>query len=718
MRTLGLVVWLISFSIGMMPLDVQAQDPNEPSKREALDFQDYDDLELEDLLDITITIAAGKVQTLEEAPSIVCVITAEDIRQMGARTLTDVIRIVPGFEVLTDRHGRKIIVARGIKLSGSSENVLVLFNGHRLNEEFNGGATLINPDLPVDNIKQVEIIRGPGSAIFGANAFVGVINIVTYTAEDLEGLRISGGGGSFHTQQYNLQFGRVWNDLNLSGFLQYADTDGPQLPVLEDFQTFIDQILAPFGIPAVSQAPGKTVDYATAVDANIQATYKGLTLNGRIKDELLGGFIGNVNILGDSEFDYRQIAFDIGYRHAIGEQGHLLGKVTFTQNEFREFFDLFPPGITLPRFDGSFITAPDGVLFEATTNFRRFGGELTLDYPIFQRHHLTLGVSFEQEGLYDQEAKANFDTLTLTPLPSFQTIPYTVIPDGTSRNIFGAFVQDIWTISPTLGLTLGTRYDRYNDFGETVNPRAGLVWQFARDFNLKLLYGSAFRAPSFFELFYTVPNILGGNPDLRPSTIQTIETAVAYNFQKKFRISINYYINAIQDFILPVGGFDPATLMISIPTTIRSHSNRRKVEAQGVELEVNARMTRNIAGFLNYAYQYPKDKETGKRLRDVPSHLANIGMTLDLGAHLSVTPTLIIRGSRPRSDKDPREDVAGYALLDVNLHAKRLWKTLEISATMNNVFNTTYVDPAEINSVPGDFPRPGRSIFIKAMYQF
>jgi iron complex outermembrane receptor protein len=122
-----------------------------------------------------------------------------------------VLKTVPGFEVLTDTLGRDRIVARGVISSstgGSSENVLILFNGHRLNEEINGGATFINLTLPMAHVKRVEIIRGPGSALFGANAFLAVINIVTASADDIDGVEVSAGGGSYATQEYYVRAGR------------------------------------------------------------------------------------------------------------------------------------------------------------------------------------------------------------------------------------------------------------------------------------------------------------------------------------------------------------------------------------------------------------------------------------------------------------------------------------------------------------------------------
>src|SRR5438128_3954139 len=191
---LGVLLAATFLSAPALPAQ-EAAPPAKPGLLEKLaEFHDFEDLELDDLLNVTISIAAGRTQTLEEAPSIVSVVTDEDIRRMGARTLEEVLETVPGIEVLTDNLGRGRIVIRGVPgglTSGSSENVLVLFNGHRVNEDISGGATIVNLDFPVENIKKVEIIRGPGSALFGANAFLGVINIVTYNADTFRGVEVA-----------------------------------------------------------------------------------------------------------------------------------------------------------------------------------------------------------------------------------------------------------------------------------------------------------------------------------------------------------------------------------------------------------------------------------------------------------------------------------------------------------------------------------------------
>ena len=684
-----------------------------PFPLQGLKFQDIAELSLERLLDITISIAAGKAQKLEEAPGIVSVITAEEIQRLGARTLADVLKTVPGFEVLTDALGRDRIVVRGASAGtgGSSENVLILFNGHRLNEEINGGATFINLTLPMMHVKRVEIIRGPGSALFGANAFLAVINLVTASADDLDGIEVSAGGGSYATQEYYIRAGRRFGDLGLAGFVQYTDTHGPQLLLPADAQTVRDQQLAQFGVPPSSRAPGRTHDDRRSLEADGQATYKGLTVNGRIRAEQSGGFIGPQNNLGDTELDTRQFLFDISYRYALGQRGSVMSKFSFTQNEFGTLLDFFPPGFTLPLPDGRIIALPQGAIVDLDFNSRRFGGEVILDYEVFTRNYVTLGLSLEHESTFGLQTRANVDLVSAQPLPGLQRVP-TNFMTASGRDIVSVLVQDIWYLVPTLSVTLGVRYDHYSDFGDTVDPRVGLVWHFAPGFYAKLLYGSAFRAPSFFELSATIPAAnVRGNPDLQPSTLQTAEAALGYTHEQ-WSIGVNYFYTRIRNLIML--STPSSSLDLAQPVTF---INGPSIDVQGIELEARVRLLGHI-GFVNYTFQHPEERGTGARLPDVPAHLANLGLTAQFGKYVSVTPALNIRGSRPRAAADPRRDVPAYALMNVTLIAKNFWRTLELSGTISNLFDVNYVDPVGLNAVPGDYPRPGRSVFVKATYKF
>jgi outer membrane receptor protein involved in Fe transport len=705
-----------SLTAGAAAASAQTEQPSQSGRagQSVLDklgtFKDFDDLELEDLLHTTVAIAAGRTQTLEEAPSIVSVITDEQIRETGVRTLAEALQLAPGIVVLMDNFGRGRIAIRGVSsglTSGSSENVLLLFNGHRLNDEISGGATIQNLDIPVDGVKKIEIIRGPGSALFGANAYLGVINIISYKAETFDGLRVAAGGGSFSTGEGNIVFGRSVGKLSISGFVQHTRTDGPRLLIPADVQTLTDAALRPLGLPAASLAPGYTVDDRKSTDANFTVAFEGLTLNGRVKDENAGGYVGVVDVLGtDNRQRANQVLFDANYKRRVGKNGDLSATFSYTRSALTLFVEGFPPQFTLVTPDGRASFFPTGLFTEEGTKSRRFGGEVVFNLRAFRGNTITTGLSLEGESTFDLTGRGNFNPITFAALPTLAPLPPLVLPDD--RQILGVFVQDSWDPSPTVGITAGLRWDHYNDFGTALSPRAGIVWRLPRNLNLKMLYGHAFRAPSFTELFFNFPGFTG-NPNLRAATINTLELALGYK-RKDVRISGNVYGNFLRDLIQIERPFQPTELT-------RFVNNQAGINATGAELEIMRYFgPRNWLQF-GYAYQHSEDRSTGLRVAEIPTHVGNIGGTAAIGRYVNVTPMVLFRGSIPREVLDPRPPLDHYTALNLTARLHNAEDSFGVAVTADNLFDTTRFDPSPINGLPGDYPLPGRRVLVRASWR-
>lgn len=142
--------------------------------------EDIFSLSLQELSQIKITIATRAEETFIDAPSSVTVITRQEIKQLGVRTLIELLNYVPGFQsyMSPQESNTGLIMARGLSKT-YGEHLLFMIDGHRINDEYTAGLTYINRLMSLYNVKQVEFIRGPGSALYGSNAFSGVINIIT-----------------------------------------------------------------------------------------------------------------------------------------------------------------------------------------------------------------------------------------------------------------------------------------------------------------------------------------------------------------------------------------------------------------------------------------------------------------------------------------------------------------------------------------------------------
>jgi iron complex outermembrane receptor protein len=228
-----------------------------------------------------ITIATKHKTPISKAPGIATVITSKQIKQMGFRTLVDILKLVPGFYISMDETGEREIAVRGV-LDDASQKIKILIDGHSINDVWRGGATWNFDDLVVENIKRIEVIRGPGSALYGQNAFLAVVNIITKDTEDIDGFQVTASGGSFSTQNYNLLFGREFGDLKISGFLDYFDTEGFDRKIEQD-------ILFP---EPFSMSPGRSQNEKEKTDLNLKLSYKNLELNGKYMKKRREDYIG------------------------------------------------------------------------------------------------------------------------------------------------------------------------------------------------------------------------------------------------------------------------------------------------------------------------------------------------------------------------------------------------------------------------------------------
>ena len=258
-----------------------------------------------------IVTATKHLQKLSEAPAIATVITAEQIRNMGARDIIDVLRLVPGIGVTKGYFGLEEIEVRGIKTI-YSEKVKLLIDGHSVNINANGNATWFYDGLSVNNVKRIEVIRGPGSALYGSNAFSAVINVVTKDGKDIDGIIVTGGGGKFDTGKFNIQAGKKRGDLDIVFSLDYFETTGERLKIDSD----------------VLGNAGYTNDFEDKIEAALKLSYKDWSFNSNYVSRKRGSYVGATYALNDeSEIDTWQYFAELIYKYDFKENEKLTTKL-------------------------------------------------------------------------------------------------------------------------------------------------------------------------------------------------------------------------------------------------------------------------------------------------------------------------------------------------------------------------------------------------------
>ena len=344
----------------------------------------------------------------------------------------------------------------------------------------------------------------------------------------------------------------------------------------------------------------------------------------------------------------------------------------------------------------------------------RTGFELQATYRMSDANTVVAGITYEEMKQYDAHRRANYLRMPLPlppifPLPSVRDLTEAQNDNRSAKRNFKAFfIEDIWDITDDLRLTMGVRYDDYSDFGSEVSPRAGLTWEFIKGYDLKLLYGHAFRAPSFMELY----NSTFGTPDLDPETIDTYEISLGAEFTSSLSGRVTFYHNEGEDNMVAV--WKP--------------QNFGKTKYQGFEAETRYDFGRGTYLAMNYTYVRWMSPHTKVRNSFMPRHMGNVMANIRLSRHLNFYASCHIEDGFRRNIGDPRDDMSGFAVANVTLIVKKFLKGydgLEIRGSVYNLFdkdythlNENYAGTNRILWQPDDMPQPGRNFMVEVKYKF
>ncbi len=687
-----------------------------------------EDIDFDRLLNVEAD--EGGVRTTDDAPNVLTVVSDEDIKRLGATTVAEVLETIPGFEVLVDSLGHRRVIVRGLPgaiTTGGSENVQFLLNGRRLNEALTGGATEVNLDLAVENVKRLEIVRGPGGVASGPGSFYAVVNLVTETVDTFRRDELTLGAGSFGTYLYSFRYGTNLKGVSIAGFLQYVKTAGPELSIPRDAQSLTDANLLANnivrelgrvginGYTGASLAPGTTAEDRKGQDSSLSIAYGNFTLSGRIRSDQSGAYVGILDRLvptDNNRLTARQIAADAEY-HADAFRF----RVEYLQSAAQNSLQVFPASFVVPNSpaaSGAPFLYRDGGFFQQSLSSRRLGAKVLFDQS-YGAHAVSAGASVEREATYDLTVQTNFDLLSRNPAPCAN--PRQVgclidaqglVPDA-RRRIASAYVQDTWNPAAAVSVMAGLRVEDYEDFGTKAMPRLGLAVRPRKDLNVKLTYGRGLRVPSFGELYFSTPAILA-NTSLRPSTIDSVEAGLLYR-AGDLRLGATAFGAWIDDAIGLAG-----TGTLFRPDQVANVPGYRTV---GVELEASRHFGDLGLVQFNYTFQDPKTRDTDIAVAGMARHLGHAAIQVPVGSYLIVAPSVTWRGGRVRAASDTRADVDGYALVDLVVRTRTLLDRFELSAQLQNAFDVVYVDPSPaVYGVPGDYPRAGRAFLVRARYRF
>ncbi|MEE8059176.1 MAG: TonB-dependent receptor, partial [Pseudomonadales bacterium] len=560
-----------------------------------------------------VSIATGSQQPITKAPAVASVITADTIKKMGATDIDEVLETVPGLHVARDVIGyHPQYIFRGI-YGDFNPQVLMLVNGIPITNLFLGDRNLAWGGMPVNAISRIEIIRGPGSAVYGADAFAGVINIITKNAKDINGTEIGARIGSFSTRDAWVLSSAEFNGIETALSIEYHETDGQQEKISSDAQTALDIALG----TSASLAPGPVNLSRKNLDIRLEMT-KGLWRfrTGLQQRRDFGNGAGIAQALDPvNRYASDRFNVDIGYNNPNWhDHWDISAQLSYfdTSQEIEENLVAFPPGTDL-----GFGVLPDGLIGNPEVYERHYRFDTSAFYRGIDDHLVRIGSGYFYGDIYKVKESKNFGINPTTGLPIAPGDPIVDVSDTSQiflpekkRNNRYLFAQDIWSIANDWELTAGVRIDSYSDFGSTTNPRTALVWSTTSRLTTKLLYGRAFRAPSFAETSNINNPVVLGNPDLDPETIRSSELVFDYKVDTSLRYSLNVFHYVWKDIILFVpngaGG--------------NTAQNVGKQKGKGLEFELNWRLDNGLTLLGNYAFQKSTNKLSDDDAGRSPQH--------------------------------------------------------------------------------------------------
>lgn len=650
--------------------------------------QSLTDLSLEDLMQIDAGQVFGASERLQpsiEAPASVSFITAKEIERYGYRTLADILRSVRGMYVTNDRNF-SYIGARGFGKPGDyNSRILLLINGHRVNDNIFGQAE-IGAEFGLDpaTFERVEVIRGPASSLYGDSAFFAVVNVITRSGESLDDSTATVEAGTLGTGLFRATTGRrLSNGLDYMFSTTFEHSEGVKKLYFPAFDT-----------------PDTNHGIAEGLDGEgVKQFYGRMAIKGLVVTTMYGTRqrdipTASLQTMFNEQTWHEQATdrhglFDALYSRSFGD----------TRLTLRGSYDRFTFSGTYPM-----VVEPDGtptLVGDATGVGARWSASSGVTQPLPGRQTLRFGAEF-----IDNVAQNQRGGFVGNPVPPL----FDIRNDSTQQALY---LQDEVKVWRWFILNGGLRYDKYEAF-DRVTPRAAFIVMPSSAQSFKYLYGNAFRAPNGWELndFYFGDRV----HLLRPESIDTHEVVWERYVNDRLRTATSAYWYKADRLITPA--LDDSTFLGA------TFVNQGEVRAKGLEMEAQLRLRGESRALVSYAIQSAVDSQTGEELPNSPRHVAKGRISLPGPTARSFVSLeaqyLSRRGTVPRLDADGQltaGHVNGAAIANVTV-VQPLGRAWELTGTIRNLFDTKYSDPVSDQHLQEAVEQNGRTARIGLTWKF
>ncbi|CAN5566130.1 N/A [soil metagenome] len=617
----------------------------------------------------TVFGASRYVQRVIDAPMSVSVVTAEEIDRFGYRTLADILRGVRGLHVSYDRNYSYLGVRGAARPGDYNTRVLLLVDGHRLNDNIYDQAA-IGTEFPidVDLIERVEVIRGPSSTLYGTNAFFAVVNVVTRRGG------VTGFSGGVESGSLGTRRGRV----------TWAGPLAAHGDFLVSATGYTSDGQRDLSFPALDGRPGGGRAHADLDRDGFGQLFASARLGAWTAQGVFGTREKGIptGAYGTVLDDRRNETVDT---RAYGNVQYL-GDWRGTSLRVRGAYDLY-------RYDGAYVYEDDGVRrldvdiargnwwSSETSGVRRIGGA----------HLVTAGL--ELRGNVRQHQKL------------FTESGIVSVDDHRQSFVWSLFSQDEITVRPGLLLNASLGYDHFPTFGGAATYRGAVIYKPAPNRAWKVIYGTAFRAPNAYELYYY--SHPGHTSHLEPERVRTVELAWEQYLATGTRLSGSIFRNRVRDVISQVAEPDHFLGL--------HYENMEELRATGFGIEAEGVLAGGVHGLASYTFATVQESG-GAAAPNAPRHRAAGRLTspifvgaMFIGAEVRhISERLAVDGGR----------VGGVTLARVTLNSRPLAGRVRVGLIVDNLFGVAYEDPGSEEHPDPRIPQDGRTALLRVKWRF
>lgn len=634
---------------------------------------------LEQFLDLKIITATQFEQTTAEAPAIVSVLTEEQIRKLGVKTLYEALNYLPGVLVTESYFGYTMVNVRGILQTHYNNKVILMINGHPMRDVVNGSFHL--EIVPLDSVARIEFVRGPGSVLYGTNAYSGVINVITKRGGDLTTNQAQIGIESFRSNLLTCGYGNFFTNSNFYVSVTSLTDDGYTGKVAAD-----------------ETGTAGTIDFENEVQSFYGSfTYKHFTFSAAYfqQEKMKFGLTPVLAYGGPNK--YNGGFFDISGQFIINEEMTLTSRLRY---------DLVKRDFEIGHFPYDGFEGHDNAETSLDMEGDLFGAEAQISYKMAKWMTLLGGFSYEW---------SRSEPYLFIFEDDGSTHPFSPYIESHDTSDLSFFLQDIITFGERSNIIVGLRYNNNSDSGESFVPRLGVVYNLGENTFLKALYAEAYRSPDFFEKYVETYNVLYGDVELEPEKIRSFDVALDMTLKKKANINVDLFYLETDNIVTRVPTTDPDTT----GTNAAEYTNLGGEKIYGLETSMMVRFNPETTIFFTYSYREGKNIETDEDLDFIANHTANGGVNWRAMKWLSINPNVQYVSERGYDDfENALEKTDPYTLVNLVLTIPFSYQ-FELDLIGQNLTDEEYYYPEyiryNIDRTPGG---PGRTFYIKGLWRF